>query len=201
VIRLKRLPEPSILTKKGAGWTAKFLASGASRPDSSKYRHHEIVETLLAIGQRKCFYCEKMTAEADGEVDHHIEVAVAPDRAFAWDNLYWACRQCNDKLAEATVPVAECLDPFDPAIDPRDHLVFVSDQVLPRTSSAAGRATIAKYRLNRTDLGLARSRALTEAYKRMLGHAEDSVAMNEIVDIVTGAGWPFSAMFKDEFRR
>lgn len=45
--------------------------------------------------------------------------------------------------------------------------MFDDEVVRPRRGSAAGRATIARYRLDRPSLDVARSRALTQFYKKL----------------------------------
>lgn len=161
---LQRLACPAILTSKADDWTQRFLEKRAQnptqRPDSRQYAHREILATLSAMSHGKCFYCEHLLDEDEYTVDHHVEVSEAPDQAFAWDNLYLCCRGCQGKLAETTVPRADCLDPCDACTDPADHLAFEHEVILPRNDSPRGRQTIRKHKLARGDLALRRSRRL-----------------------------------------
>ena len=162
--QLQRLARPAILTSKAGEWTQRYLEKRAQnttlRPDSRQYAHREILDTLAAMSHRKCFYCEHLLDEDEYTVDHYVEVSEVPDKAFAWDNLYLSCRGCQGKLAEATVPRAECIDPCDAGIEPAEHLTFEHEVILPRNDSQRGRQTIRKHKLARGDLQLRRSRRL-----------------------------------------
>lgn len=99
--------------------------------------------------------------------------------AWSWDNLLFSCRNCNQAPAkldkfplelgsvalrpEEQPPGGELpliLDPADPAVDPRDHLVFrpvtlgASERWQPfaRNGSSIGGRTIEVCRLDRSDL-------------------------------------------------
>jgi uncharacterized protein (TIGR02646 family) len=152
------------LTDNAEDWTRSYQKkrpqSPKLRPDSRQYGHREIRKALAAMSHKKCFYCEHRLDEDEYTVDHYIEVNQAPDKAFAWDNLYLCCHGCQSKLTEATAPRADCLDPCDARIDPADHLTFEHEVILPRNDSQRGRQTIRKHKLDRGDLGLRRSRRL-----------------------------------------
>jgi uncharacterized protein (TIGR02646 family) len=162
--QLQRLACPAILTSKADDWTRRYLEKRSQnpklRPDSRQYAHREILDTLAAMSHKKCFYCEHLLDEDEYTVDHYVEVSEAPEKAFAWDNLYLCCRGCQGKLAEATVARADCLDPCDAGIDPAEHLTFEHEVILPRNDSQRGRQTIRKQKLDRGDLQLRRSRRL-----------------------------------------
>ena len=57
---IKRFPEPAILKEKQTEWqekyNAKLDADPHARPDSSKYAHKEIKDTLYAMSYGKCFF-------------------------------------------------------------------------------------------------------------------------------------------------
>lgn len=145
MIPITRLAEPRILQEKKVEWTTAFLDDpGKKRPDSSKYAHPEIKQTLRSMSHNKCFYCE--AKEAKLTVDHHIEVAEQRDRAFEWANLYLACCKCQDKEPNRSIPASDCLDPCDPNVAPEAHLSFQNDHV--KYHSRYGDQTIKKYRLN-----------------------------------------------------
>lgn len=169
MIKLKRLPEPPILAQKKAEWKRKYEAKRAAtanaklRPESKQYAHPQIVATLEAMSHRKCFYCE-----ADGKmsVDHYIELAERGDLAFDWENLYLACDGCQEKLFNTSIPVADCVDPCDPATNPTDHLEFEDEYVTFRTPR--GDQTIRKYKLNRPPLVSERRRVLRDIAEALL---------------------------------
>lgn len=144
MIPVPRLQEPRILQEKSAAWTADFLASDKKRPDGSKYAHREIKQTLRSMSHDKCFYCE--AREGKLSVDHHIEVSERRDLAFEWSNLYLACDECQGKEPNTSIPVADCLDPCEPGVEPEAHISFVAERAKAQTDR--GDRTIRKYRLN-----------------------------------------------------
>jgi hypothetical protein len=162
VIRLERLGVPQVLAENKDRWLAKYLEErakdGKRRPPSAQYAHEQVVSTLEAMSCHKCFYCEQSTKQCKKEVDHYIEVAEPPDRAFDWTNLYLSCDGCNDKLPNKTIPAADCLDPCDPSVVPAEHLTF--DDELIRFRSPRGSKTIQKYKLDRPELDHKRGRQL-----------------------------------------
>ena len=206
MIPLKRLQEPSILAEKKEQWTQKLLADRATkpgaRPHSSQYAHKEIVDALAAMSSHKCFYCEQSTKGGNHEVDHYVEVAIDPSRAFVWENLYLACKECNDKLKG--IAASDCLDPCDPDVRPGEHLIFDDEQIRPRNDSPRGASTIKKYRLDREDLDLKRSKRLKLFLKTYIKikdcmiaekRLEVSEAEKEILRSFRYASQPFSLMF------
>lgn len=200
MIPIARLREPRILAEKKATWAAAFTASGKRRPDSNKYAHPEVVQTLRSMSHDKCFYCE--TRESRLTVDHYVEVSERADLAFEWANLYLACDGCQKKEPNTSVPVAGCLDPCAADVVPADHLSFADERAKPR--SPRGEQTVRKYRLNREARLLERCRQL-----RLWGQVLDRIREMQIADgrssMTTGelaelrrfadADEPFSLMF------
>lgn len=146
MISLKRLPEPPKLRENKGKWLAAYLekrqTNPGHRPPSAQYGHEEIRDILERMSHNKCFYCECKIGEysgTKGEIDHHIEVAECPQRAFDWDNLYLACPGCNrKKFPNKIMPVSECLDPCDLSENPANHLTFESEYIRPRANSSKG---------------------------------------------------------------
>lgn len=210
MIRLTRFAaEPRILAEKKVKWLTAFRLALArdpkKRPDSSKYAHEEIVDALERMSSHKCFYCEQSTKDTAWEIDHYIEVAEDPDGAFIWPNLYLACTKCNDKLPNRTVPVTDCLDPCDPAVEPREHLTFKNEAIRPWNGSSRGRETIRKYKLDRAELNLKRSRMLHLLNDTVVGilrkmNADGRQAMTidekEVLQSFCQPEHPFSLMFR-----
>jgi hypothetical protein len=109
------------------------------------------------MSHHKCFYCERGLTRREQEVDHYVEVSARRDLAFAWDNLYLCCPDCNSQKApDAQVACADCVDPCSPTQPPSDHLGFADECIFPRNDR--GRHTVRKYRLDRDALDLKRSR-------------------------------------------
>jgi hypothetical protein len=139
--------------EKKEEWTQKFLQSSKDRPDSSKYAHREIREALNATSMHKCFYCERKLKGIPSEVDHYVEVAEQPEKAFEWENLYLACSDCNRKLSNRSIPNGETLNPCEhPDEEIMQHLTFEDEMILPLNGSVRGLQTIKKYKLDSQQL-------------------------------------------------
>lgn len=151
MVHIERLPKPGILVKKENEWTEKFLASGKSRPDNSKYAHDEIKSLLFAMSSGKCFYCERKISHEHYEIDHFIEVSDVRGKelAFYWDNLFLACENCNRKLNNQTISVDSVLNPCKHTDDEIEaELDFEDEHIVARGDSEIGHKTIKKYKLN-----------------------------------------------------
>jgi hypothetical protein len=160
---LERLPKPNILTRKEKEWTDKFIESGKTRPDNSKYGHKDIITDLNAISFNKCFYSEQKLKGIPREIDHHIEVSERNDLAYDWDNLYLSSTECNNKLPNKTIPVNDVLNPFTNSDEEIEvHLTFEDECITAKNGSALGLITIKKYRLDSQNLDFLRSKKLRE---------------------------------------
>lgn len=173
MIHIKRSPEPERLTKHGAGWRDSYLeklqshTSGSKpRPHGNQYGHDEIHDALRLMSSDKCFYCEQRL-DGKGEVEHFVEVAVKPELAFEWTNLYLSCRGCNSAKKSLNITMSDCLDPCNDEQDPSDHLTFDDEFVRSRTDSILGHNSVAKYDLNRGELLYKRSKHLHRFERRM----------------------------------
>jgi uncharacterized protein (TIGR02646 family) len=199
---LDRLPEPAILQRKRAQWLKRFLESERQRPDSRQYGHAEIHQALAAMSYHKCFYCECKVDAGDDEVDHYIEVAESPEKAFDWDNLYLSCCDCNrKKLSNTSIPVGACIDPCGPD-DPADHLTFEGEIITAKDGSPKGLRTIQKYSLDRPMLNHQRVKALQRFDKtlRQLHERRGARPLNEeekeVARRFAQPDHPFSFMFQ-----
>ena len=146
---IERLPKPAILEEKSERWRDAFINSEKKRPDNSKYAHRQIRDSLNAMSFHKCFYCERKLKDVPQEIDHFIEVAERKDLAYEWDNLYLACDNCNNKLPNLSIPVAEAFNPCQHSDEEiQQHLTFEDEIIRSKSDSAIGKRTIQKYRLD-----------------------------------------------------
>ena len=158
---IERCNKPDVLERNADRWLQDFKASGAARPDNSKYAHPQVRDYLKNMSHCKCFYCENPLKGIPSEVDHHIEVSVDPDKSFDWDNLYLSCHNCNHKQNEFCIPSVETLDPCSDSDDEiKQHLTFDREQILPVGISVKGQKTIQKYHLDRENLDYLRMKQL-----------------------------------------
>jgi HNH endonuclease len=159
---LERLPKPAILEQKEMEWVAAFLASTEKkRPDNSKYGHKSIREQLNSMSFHKCFYCECKLKGVPSEIDHYVEVAERRDLAFAWENLFMACTNCNNKIANRIISILDALNPsWHTDAEIEQHLMFHDESITAKNGSTLGLKTIQKFRLDSDLLDRQRSRQL-----------------------------------------
>jgi uncharacterized protein (TIGR02646 family) len=105
----------------------------------------------------RCAYCGTAEVEvrpvrkqAGFEIDHFRPQASFPGLAATYQNLYWACPQCNRVKAQKWPTADEIRRGYrfvDPCLDtPADHLEIEGDRVVAKTP--AGEYTIDEIQLN-----------------------------------------------------
>lgn len=176
---IKRLPEPQILIDKKQEWLDKLLASGAKRPDSSKYAHIEVKTQLNSMSFHKCFYCEMKLKGQPKEIDHHIEVSVDKNLSFEWTNLYLACDNCNGKIPHSTIAITDTLDPCIDSDDKiKEHITFNKEYIEAKNNSPLGLRTIQKYRLEKELLDDRRRKQLQNFFELLIEIKENQIKEN-----------------------
>lgn len=170
---IDRLPKPQILAEKQDAWQEKFNEKRAenpnTRPDSKKYGHPKIREMLNSCSHGKCFYCETIIKDDMQEIDHFKEVALAPELAYTWENLYLSCHKCNDKIAHDAIPVEKVLDPCkDSDEEIKKNITFDDECICARPGSEKGLSTIKKFHLDSDILDLKRCRRLKLLLKEIV---------------------------------
>jgi len=204
VIPLRRLPKPAVLRDNEEEWTQRLLERRRERPrqrpSDKQYGHPEVRAALGAMSHQKCFYCEGKPARLT--VDHGIEVEEAPELSFAWDNLYLACDDCQNKLSNRTLAVRDCADPCAP-FEPDEHFAFDDDMIRP--VSPRGDSTVRKYRLNADIYAGRRARALNvlcvtldRIRQRQIAEGRTEMLPEELQTLRRFASpdWPYSLMFR-----
>lgn len=164
---ITRLAIPGILDRKHVEWQKNYDVKRAAkpglRPDSTKYAHKDIRKQLMSMSHCKCFYCEGLLKDEPKEVDHYIEVAVDPSKAYEWTNLYMACTNCNDKVPHDSIPVTDALDPCTDSDDEiRANITFEKEVIRAIPDSAKGLKTITKFRLDTELLDAKRAKWLNK---------------------------------------
>lgn len=170
---IDRLPKPQILAEKQDVWQEKFnekrVENPKARPDSKKYGHPKIREMLNSCSHSKCFYCETIIKDDMQEIDHFKEVALAPELAYTWENLYLSCHKCNDKIAHDAIPVEKVLDPCkDSDEEIKKNITFDDECICVRHGSEKGLSTIKKFHLDSDILDLKRCRRLKLLLKEIV---------------------------------
>lgn len=162
-----------------------------------------VVKTALKRAQHgKCCFCESVfEATYAGDVEHYRpkgaigagKLRIRPGYywlAYSWDNLYYACADCNQYRKRAAFPLSDeakrafdhhgalaaedplILDPGGPR-DPRDHIRFNKD--VPIWTTEAGRTTIERIKLDREALCSSRRKhfRLLEALLKIIRLSRD----------------------------
>lgn len=192
MIRVERCNEPAKLSIARAAQLKVLRALGRA-PTSDEVDGYRIVaEELWHSQYHKCCYCEARIPKGYNDVEHYRPKAAADRRpgcvsthgywwlAYSWDNLLFACPDCNRSHKNSRFPLefgCQSLKPeevppgreapllIDPgsAINPVEHIEFVYTSVgrmssvknwwaRPRNGSRFGNSTIEVCGLNRADL-------------------------------------------------
>jgi uncharacterized protein (TIGR02646 family) len=157
--KLKKFPEPEILTANQQAWTQKYLAAKeANMRPPNVWGHDDIRETLQQETDSRCAYCDShMTQVSSAHIEHYKPRAAYPELVVNWENLTVACPRCNSSKSDTFSEDLPFINPFFDA--PDDHFVFYGDLVLA-PASLRGEYTIQILRLNNEDLVAARKRRL-----------------------------------------
>lgn len=185
MIKIARGSEPAKLTAVRTS-QLKALRSLGRDPTSNDIDGYRVVaEDLWKTQHHKCCYCESRIPKGYNDVEHYRPKAVA-DRtpgcsethgywwlAFNWDNLLFACPDCNRSHKNSKFPLDSGCYPLRPeepllidpcsAINPVEHIEFVYQGIgrnqnprtwwaRPRNGSIIGNETINACGLNRSDL-------------------------------------------------
>ncbi|NJL72868.1 MAG: TIGR02646 family protein [Candidatus Competibacteraceae bacterium] len=122
--------------------TTRAISEGAEHEPDDHYRHDEVRKALEKLFCSKCAYCERRLDEPEWDVEHYrpkgriAECSEHPGYywlCYRWDNLYLACKFCNQKRkdrphwdAPRGGPAAGKFDQFpvhgSRAISPMDEL-------------------------------------------------------------------------------
>lgn len=205
---IDRLPSPKILTEKHSEWQQKYdeklKTNPKARPDSTKYAHKDIRRQLMTMSYGKCFYCESRLSNRTKEVDHFIEVAVDRSKAYAWENLYLSCQNCNDKIPHDVISVDEALDPCRDSDETiKANISFDNEMIVAVPGSPLGLNTIKKFRLNDEQLDNRRAKWLIRIERElrmilinMLDEGRNKLNENErlIIESFKQPNQPYSLM-------
>lgn len=174
---------PGIRRTESDRFRAIFAVRGFDRKELGT-RYTEVKEVLWRRQELKCCYCEKLCEVVGNDLEHYRPASLYWWLAWTWENLLFACPNCNrwaknddfpleDEttrlLPEATPPQDEKPQLVDPAAeDPLDAIQFVLDSgsgrwlPRPRGASVRGAETIQVLSLDR--------QALLELFQRHVTH-------------------------------
>src|SRR5687767_3753304 len=90
---------------------------------ATRYQHADIKSTLASETAEKCAYCQsKVPHIYPGACEHISPKARCPELIVAWENLTYACFECNREKGDYYDETAPLLNPY--MDDPREHLRF-----------------------------------------------------------------------------
>ena len=187
MIRLARPQKPVPLVEAEGNETITLIDAWSAGEEiiikPAIYNHPTVKQALRTAQNDKCAYCETRNTTSHDVVEHfrpkngcrHVrrDALIRPQYfwlAYTWDNLLFACDQCNDAghkqnlfplINPAMRATAEhrnieqekplLLDPYGRK-DPENHIAWDRDVPRPRNGSRYGQATIAAFRLDEDSL-------------------------------------------------
>ena len=155
MILLHKGGEPKVLQDNATAWTAELVTAyvGGGKPtdaQSTRYRHSDVKDAIIAETHGKCAYCEtKVIHSQPGDIEHIFPKSLDRTKTFEWSNLTLACRTCNANKSNRDPLAEHIIDPY--IIDPTDHLVFLGPLVAS-SGTVAGTNTSAILELHRASL-------------------------------------------------
>lgn len=177
MIRVVRAPEPPALRRSREARLTAAREAVEGGGDVVFAGYDVVKDDLAAMQHNKCCYCEKREEQPKfRDVEHYRPKSIYWWLAWTWENLLFACVDCNREykrdqfplgdeaarlVAENAPPGAErplVLDPSAPGVDPTLHIEFRPERVqgrerwVPRGLTPQGTRTIAICGLDRPNL-------------------------------------------------
>lgn len=156
MIRITKTKKPAVLIKNGDAWTKRYVELRAKNepiPDSLGrcYADAEIKAALEEEAHEKCAYCESRVNHVyPGDVEHIRPKSKHPELICAWENLTYACWQCNHDKGQYCSDLEPLVNPFTD--EPQDHIKFYGPWACEPTGNDLGQRTIDVIGLNRAAL-------------------------------------------------
>ncbi|MCQ6536172.1 TIGR02646 family protein [Bacillus mycoides] len=135
IFLVKPATPPEVLKDNYEEWTRNLLQAvseyGGYRkvPKQLKanlianYRHEDIKNTLFAMSNKKCAFCESKPAESGNiEVEHFIPKSEYPHLTFDWGNFLPVCRKCNESKGALDTLKEPIVNPTK--VNPEDFFKF-----------------------------------------------------------------------------
>jgi hypothetical protein len=150
VIRLVRGPDPDPLRGKRPRKLedARAIIARGEKPDPRGYGDDGVKEQIFQAQHRKCAYCEKREERSKyRDAEHYRPRSRYWWLAWTWENLLFACIDCNRDYKKDQFPLVDeaqrlvpeeappggeqplLLDPYDPRIDLQHEIEFRREDV------------------------------------------------------------------------
>jgi uncharacterized protein (TIGR02646 family) len=214
MIPIQRGPEPAVLVQKRET-QLNHLRSLGRPPVSKEITGYEVAKAALSKQQNgKCCYCEGKIRTSYNDVEHFRPKGMAERKpgsterhgywwlAYCWENLLFACPDCNRTAKKAQFPLAigsialkaeetppgkEIVLLLDPAsgINPAEHIQYVlvtqgktnipNWYAMPRNASALGTHTIEVCELNQIPLLSSRTDHIDCHVQKIISDLENAI--------------------------
>jgi 5-methylcytosine-specific restriction endonuclease McrA len=154
--RLQRLGLPDDIGERLDRWRTELcelVDAGGEIPEAlrNRYRSAELKAILRRETADKCSYCEAHISHVyPGDVEHIVPKAIEPRRMLDYENLTYACAECNRNKGTYYDPAHRLLHPYDD--DPRQHLAAFGPMILHLPGARRGQLTEKRLGLNRQPL-------------------------------------------------
>jgi uncharacterized protein (TIGR02646 family) len=172
MIRLRKTGRPRSLEENAASWTAAYLAhlhAHTKPPDAlvAHYREKDVKQAIIQETYGKCAYCEsKVGHTSPGDVEHILPKSRRPELIFAWENLTYACNECNRRKGDYYSNEEPLVHPYDD--NPEEHLYFSGPMIFDYPGDTKGLLTRSKLELNRERLVERRKECLEFLHKMVV---------------------------------
>lgn len=103
-------------TEKAKAAIASLAAEKAKK--NGNYNTPEVNEALAETFHKKCYICENRNVTS-WEIEHLQPHHGNKDLKFDWNNLFWACRHCNNTKSDTYAPILDCTK-----VDVDDYIAF-----------------------------------------------------------------------------
>jgi 5-methylcytosine-specific restriction endonuclease McrA len=164
--RLQRLGLPDDIRERLGRWRAEvceLVDGGREIPEglSKRYRTPELKAILRREASDKCSYCEARISHVyPGDVEHIVPKSIEPRYMLDYENLTYACAECNRNKGAYYDPAHQLLHPYED--NPRQHLAAFGPMILHLPGARRGQLTEKQLGLNRPPLLERRSERLLQ---------------------------------------
>lgn len=156
MIKLYKQSVPKEIEDLWHQWSTQYLErleTGKHIPENlvKRYKNPKIKQQLISETNGKCAYCEsKVTPVYPGDVEHIKPKSKFPELTLNYDNLTFACFQCNNKKSDYYRSENGVINPFED--NPDDFIFAFGILVLSYPGNSTGTATVLILDLNRPEL-------------------------------------------------
>lgn len=216
MIFVPRAKKPKILEKHESSWTDKIKELKAKYDANStktnkelldkaikKYNHRNIKETLEAMFNGKCAFCESFIQNVDfGDIEHFRPKSIFPELAVKWENLVLACKKCNGSgqkgnnwplTSSGGILIDPCID------DPNNFFDFEFDETtlvsIVKPKNERGEISEKCYGLNKHELLVDRNKYVKMLIVIAKRYSQDVEAKEILEEAITNKG-EYSAFAK-----